>query len=131
MHRFLQRYTLYQIMLWSLVLSVLRWLLLAYFVGNWPTLIFAQCLHAASYGSFHAFSVEMVRRYFGRGLQGQGMALYSGVSYGAGGAVGAILSGLIWEMDSQLTFIMAAVCCALAIAISMLFNWFTQTQPSL
>lgn len=130
MHRFLQRFSLYQIMLWSLILSVLRWLLLAYFVDSWAILMFSQCLHAASYGSFHAFSVEMVRRYFGNGMQGQGMALYSGVSYGAGGAAGAILSGLLWETDPQLTFIMAAGCCLLAIAISVLFNKYSQPSPT-
>jgi PPP family 3-phenylpropionic acid transporter len=120
MHKLLQRFTLRQIMLASLVLSVARWLLIGFFADNWFILIFSQCLHAASFGSYHAFAVEMVRRYFGGGLEGQGMALYSGLSFGAGGAAGAILSGWLWEGDPELTFILAAIVCLLALVISLL-----------
>jgi PPP family 3-phenylpropionic acid transporter len=121
MHKLLQRYSLYAIMLVSLLLSVLRWLLIAFFVDNVALLIFAQCLHAASFGTFHAFAVEMVRRIFGGGLEGQGMALYSGLSFGGGGAVGAVLSGWLWDIDPMLIFIMAAVACLLATIIGGIF----------
>lgn len=120
MHRLLSRFSLRQIMLSSLALSVLRWWLLAYFVDSWPILVFSQCLHAATYGSYHAYAVEVVRRLFAGGLEGQGMALYSGVSFGAGGALGAVLSGWLWVISPQLTFMLAALCCVIAIAISLL-----------
>lgn len=118
MHRLLDRFSLKQIMLASLILSVIRWLLIAYYADNLAILMLAQCLHAATFGSYHAYAVEMVRRLFGGGLEGQGMALYSGLSFGAGGAVGAISTGWIWGISPQLTFILAALVCVLAIAVA-------------
>ncbi len=71
-------------------------------------LLIAQCLHAATFGSFHSAGVELVRRHFGHGHQGQGQALYSAVSFGAGGALGALLSGFAWELSPMLAFMLAA-----------------------
>lgn len=119
MHRLMRRFTLYQIMMASLLLSVLRWWLIAWFVDITLVLVFAQILHAASFGSFHAFAVEMIRRIFVGGLRGQGMALYSGLSFGAGGAAGAVLSGWMWEFDAGLTFVLAGFACLLALVIGI------------
>ncbi|MCR8922567.1 MFS transporter [Dasania sp. GY-MA-18] len=119
MYRLLHRFSLRHIMLGSIALSALRWLLIAYWADNTACLIIAQCLHAASFGSFHAFAVEMVRRCFSGGHQGQGMALYSGVSFGAGGALGAVLSGWAWDISQQYTFVAAALVCVLAFVIGL------------
>jgi PPP family 3-phenylpropionic acid transporter len=77
--------------------------------GVLPALIIAQCLHAASFGSFHVAGVELVRRHFGLAHQGQGQALYSAFSFGAGGALGALASGVLWEVDERLGFVLAAL----------------------
>ena len=118
MHRLLLRFTLRAIMLCSILLSALRWLLIAFFVDSLPILLLAQCLHAASFGTFHAFAVEMVRRSF-PGHEGQGMALYSGLSFGAGGAVGAVVSGWLWQHSPVGTFIAAAMICIIAFIIGL------------
>jgi PPP family 3-phenylpropionic acid transporter len=115
MHRVLAAYSLRNIVLWSLALSCLRWLLIAYFVEYPAVLFLAQCLHAASFGSYHAAGIEIIRRSF-TGHQGQGMALYSGVSFGLGGAAGAVLSGWAWDFSSVLCFTMAAVAAAIGFA---------------
>ncbi|MFT7406396.1 MFS transporter [Zhongshania sp.] len=117
MHRVLAAYSLRRIVLWSLALSCLRWLLIAYFVEYPAVLFFAQCLHAASFGSYHAAGIEIIRQSFA-GHQGQGMALYSGVSFGLGGAAGAVLSGWAWDFSSVFCFIMAAVAAAIGFAIA-------------
>ncbi len=41
--------------------------------------------------------------------QGQGQAVYAAVSFGAGGALGALLSGLLWDMSARLGFVVAAL----------------------
>lgn len=119
MHRLMRRFSLYQIMMASLILSMIRWWLIAFCVENIPLLVFAQILHAASFGSFHAFAVEMIRRIFVGGLRGQGMALYSGLSFGAGGAVGAVLSGWLWQYNAELTFFLAGLACLLALLMGV------------
>ena len=118
MHRLILRFSLRAIMLGSILLSAIRWLLIAFCVESLPVLLFAQCLHAASFGTFHAFAVEMVRRSF-PGHEGQGMALYSGLSFGAGGAVGAVASGWLWQLSPVSTFIAAAMICIIAFAVGI------------
>ena len=117
MHRVLAAYSLRAIVLWSLALSCLRWLLIAYFVEYPWVLFIAQCLHAASFGSYHAAGIEIIRLCF-VGHHGQGMALYSGLSFGLGGAVGAVLSGWAWDVSGVLCFVAAAVAAAAALLIA-------------
>ncbi len=116
MPRLLSRFALRSILLASLLLAALRWLLIALFVDFLPVLLFAQCLHAASFASHHAAAIEIVRRLF-RAHPGQGMAMYSGVSYGAGAAAGALLSGVFWSISPVGTFIGAVVVALIAVAL--------------
>lgn len=130
MHRLLQRFSLRHIMFASFFLSSLRWFLIAYLADELAVLLFAQILHAASFGTAHAFAVELVRKYFAGGLEGQGMALYSGLSFGAGGAVGAVLSGWVWETQPAATFVAAGLCCALALVVSFWVQTETASMAS-
>jgi PPP family 3-phenylpropionic acid transporter len=118
MHRLYNRYTLRFILLASLGLAALRWLVIAFCVDSLPMLLIAQCLHAATFASYHAVAIELVRRLFAGGLEGRGMALYSGVCWGGGAALGAVGSGLLWSISEPLTFVAAAVASLLAWAIA-------------
>lgn len=120
MHRVMARYSLRHILLATWVLAAVRWVMTGYGVESLPVLLLAQCLHAASFGSFHAAGIEMMRRFFAHGHQGQGQALYSGLSYGAGGAVGAILAGYAWDIAPQATFLLATVVSVLALLLTLL-----------
>ncbi|MFE8069738.1 MFS transporter [Marinobacteraceae bacterium S3BR75-40.1] len=95
MHRVLGRFTLRRIALVAMALTVLRWILIASSSDELPVLLFAQLLHAASFGAMHAISIHFIHSHFGVGHQGQGQALYSGLSFGAGGATGAWLAGVL------------------------------------
>ncbi len=102
----------------SAAVGIARWLLIGYFPENMFILIIAQTFHAFTFASYHAASVEWVRRYFGLNFQGKGQALYSAISFGLGGSIGAILSGWLWT-DNQSVFwlyswIMASVLSLLA-----------------
>lgn len=117
MARILYRWTLRSIMAVSLGLAVLRWLLIGYWPDHLAILLIAQCLHAATFGSYHAYAVEMVRRLFAGGHEGQGMALYAGVSYGGGSALGALGAGWLWDWSPSASFAFAAAAAALALAL--------------
>lgn len=120
MHHVLNRWSIREIMLFSLLLSALRWVLIGAYPDNLQVLLFAQLLHAASFGSFHAVAIEFVRRYFAGGHQGQGQAIYSGLSFGVGGALGALFSGFVWQHSPALSFYLAGLACALAFALCWL-----------
>jgi len=97
MHRWVPRFGLRNLLLASLGLTVLRWTLIGQFPELIAVMVFAQVLHAASFGVYHAVAIQLIHRYFTGRNQGRGQALYSSVSFGAGGAVGSFISGLGWE----------------------------------
>lgn len=119
MPRLLHRCTLTSIMVCSLGLAVLRWIVIGYWADHLALLLVAQCLHAVTFGSYHAYAVEMVRRLFADGHEGQGMALYSGLSFGGGGAIGALGAGWLWDWSASATFACAALAAALALLLGI------------
>ncbi len=121
MHRILPRFGVANILMASLALAAVRWLMIGFGVDSWPVLLIAQLLHAATFGSFHAAAIEYVRQRFDGGYQGQGQAMYSAVSFGAGGAVGAAASGLLWDSNPIWAFVMASAASVAAFVLAWLF----------
>ena len=109
MHRIMLKFSIESLLLFSLVLAVIRWLFIAFFVDSLILLLFAQILHAATFGMFHSAAIEFVRQNF-KGHEGQGQALYSSVSFGAGGAFGAFISGVFWDISPTACFVFASAC---------------------
>jgi len=121
MHRLLARWHPGNIMLISLLLAAIRWLLIGLIPHSMPVLVFAQILHAASFGSFHAASIAWLHGTFKGGNAGQGQALYSSIGFGAGWAAGATLSGLVWERWQGSSFIFASLLALVAALLAMRF----------
>ncbi len=96
MPRLLPRFGPRRLMLAALALAALRWLLIGHFARDLPVLLFAQSLHAFSFGVFHAVSIHLIHQFFPGSLQGRGQALYSSLSFGAGNAVGSLAAGYLW-----------------------------------
>ncbi len=118
MHRILPRVGVRGLVLAALVLTTMRWWLIGCYADNLPVLLFAQCLHAFSFGAFHAAAIDWVHRYFGARHAGKGQALYSSASFGAGSAVGALLSGVLWDAAGPVTaYAVAAWVAALCLLI--------------
>jgi len=108
------------LLLASLWLTVLRWLLIGLFVDHLALLLVAQVLHAASFGVYHAAAIHLVHRFFPGRYQGRGQALYSSLSFGAGGALGSFIGGYSWvALGAEWTYLGAAL---LALA-GALISW--------
>ena len=106
----------------SLLVAVIRWILTAWFVDNPLVLALSQTLHAATFGLFHAVSIYYIHHYFTGRLQGRGQALYSSVSFGAGGALGSLLSGYSWDiLGPTMTYMFSSGSVLLALIISLIF----------
>lgn len=93
----LKRFSLKGLLLTSLIISAIRWFLIAYYPENVWVIIFAQLLHAITFGVHHAVAIQLIHHFFQGQHQGRGQAIYSSLSFGAGGALGALWSGYIWE----------------------------------
>lgn len=110
MHPLIERFGAARLFVLSMFLTALRWIMLGTWVHNVPMLLLAQVLHAATYGLFHASAIHLVHHQFPGRLQGRGQALYSGLSFGVGGALGSLLSGYGWEfLGETYTFYAATV----------------------
>ncbi|WLQ15483.1 MFS transporter [Hahella aquimaris] len=121
MHRLLGRYSLYVIVVSCLLLTALRWSGVALLAEHWWVLVLTQALHAASFGGLHAAAIEFVHRAFPKEYAGQGQAMYSAVSFGVGGAIGANVSGAIYDpLGATFTFLAAAGVCLLSAIILIL-----------
>jgi len=97
MSQLVHRFGLRSLMLWTAVMTALRWLLIGLLPESLSIMLFAQLLHAASFGVFHATAIALFHKFFIGRHQGRGQALYSSLSFGAGGAFGALYSGMAWD----------------------------------
>jgi len=119
MHKLVPRFGLKRLLVNSLLLAALRWVIIAFFPMSTPLMVVAQLLHAASFGVYHAVAIQLIHEYFVGQHQGKGQALYSSVSFGAGGAIGSLYAGYTWEsLGSTTTFMIAAVVSLLAAYIA-------------
>lgn len=110
MPKIMAKLSLKNILLISLALAVLRFTMIGVAVDNLVLLLIAQSLHAATFGSFHAASVELVAQFFNGRHQAKGQAIYNSVTYGLGGAIGGIAGGYALQYwGGQLAFLLTAV----------------------
>lgn len=97
MPRMLAYCSLHALLVASTVAAVLRWSALALAPEQLGVVLAAQLLHAGTFGLNHAAAIQLIHRYFVGRLQGRGQGLYSSLSFGLGGAVGAAAGGLLWD----------------------------------
>jgi MFS transporter, PPP family, 3-phenylpropionic acid transporter len=122
MHRLLRGYGARNMLLASLALAVVRWILIGNFPQSLGIILCAQILHAATFGTFHAAAIHLVHHYFTGEHQGRGQALYSSLSFGAGGALGTLASGFLWESAGpSVAFDVSALLSLLALVIA--WHW--------
>lgn len=122
MHRFLKPDRFRLLLIASCVITGLRWVMIGYFAHNLPILVLAQTLHAVSFGLFHGVAVSMTHRYFTGRHQHRGQALYGSISFGAGGAVGSLLSGYgMTGLGPTGTYVLAGVVVWMAALIALVW----------
>ncbi|EIJ35940.1 MFS transporter [Thiothrix nivea] len=122
MHRLIHRFGAARLFMLAMFLTGLRWVVLGTWVDDMPVLMISQGLHAATYGLFHASAIHLIHHQFPGKLQGRGQALYSGLSYGAGGAMGSLLSGYAWEyLGSAQTFYAATLVVGVGWLLAMVY----------
>ena len=76
---FFARFTSRQLLLAAYLVAALRFALIAYWPVFW-VLLFAQLMHAVTFGVHHSASIKMLQIWFHGPLQARGQALDSTVS---------------------------------------------------
>ncbi|MDC7691228.1 MFS transporter [Vogesella indigofera] len=127
MPRLMARFTLEQLMLASLLVTALRFVLIALLLAQPAVAVFAQTLHAFTFGVHHAAAVGLIHRYFAEQHQARGQGLYVIASFGIGGSAGGLLGGVLWPYGGvTLTFAVSAV----VTFIGVLVSWRWLRTPS-
>lgn len=95
----------------SILLTALRWYLVGHFAQSNTALVLSQLIHALSFGLYHSASIAFIQRHFNANQQSRGQAVYIGGVYGAGGALGAYIAGVLWlnGEGAMTTFDFAAI----------------------
>lgn len=122
MKTLLRKFSLRAILLVSIVLAIGRWLMIGWGADCLGVLIFAQLLHAATFGSTHVAAIHLVHNYFGQQHQGKGQALYGSFCMGLGGMLGSLSSGYYWELLApEFIYSICAACCSMALLIAYIW----------
>ncbi|MFL0799928.1 MAG: MFS transporter [Agarilytica sp.] len=127
-----KKFSLFSLLYFSFLMTALRWLVIGAFPENIPLVMLAQLVHALSFGVVHAVAIQFIKSTFSDRSQGQAQAFYSASSFGGGAALGAYLSGLLWDISPQLTFNLAALSavCAWLLCVVFLRNRIGAPIPS-
>ncbi|MDP3539929.1 MAG: MFS transporter [Azonexus sp.] len=97
MARLSRRFSLHTILLACFAAAVLRFLLMGWGVESVSIMVLVQLMHGLTFGAYHASSIAAVNAWFPGRAQARGQALYSSLSFGAGGLLGALISGATWD----------------------------------
>lgn len=97
MPRLAHHYGYTRVLMASFALAVLRFMLIGWGVDILSLLLIAQILHAATFGAYHAASLGLVHEIFQGRHQSKGQAMFGSLTYGAGGVLGGLVSGPIWQ----------------------------------
>ena len=118
MPRLVSSFGLRRILLASFALAALRFTLIGWGVGSLLVIVFAQTLHAASFGSYHAASVALTHQFFPGRHQAKGQALYTSISFGLGGTLGGLMSAYAWEsIGPSWAFTLSGLCALAAMLV--------------
>ena len=110
MARLSRRFSLRAILLACFAAAVIRFLMMGWGVESVAIMVVVQLLHGLTFGAYHAASIAAVNQWFSGRAQGRGQALYSSLSFGAGGLLGALISGRTWDLlGSGWTFTLASL----------------------
>lgn len=102
----------------SFVLTVARFLIVGWGVESMPLLLFAQVLHAFTFGTYHAAAIALIHQHFRGRHQARGQALYNSLAFGAGGTLGSLYAGAAWDaLGAAWTFTLAAGCALAALEV--------------
>jgi len=103
----LAKYSLRNILIFTTASASFRWLLLATFPTSILALFIAQSTHALNFALFYSASIAYVYNSYAQKNLAQQFLL--GVGFGLGGALGAMVAGWIYDLNSNYLFAFEAI----------------------
>jgi PPP family 3-phenylpropionic acid transporter len=120
MPRLFKKFSINDFFLFCFFVAALRFFLVYVGYESLWILVVAQIMHAITFGMFHVAGIAATNKLFIGEYRSRGQALYSSVGFGAGGASGTLVSGLVWEsFGGAATFGMSAVTSLLGVVLML------------
>jgi PPP family 3-phenylpropionic acid transporter len=94
---------LLNIIRFTILATAIRWLLVFLYPQNLYIMFFAQSIHALSFALFHSASISFLFHLYKNKPLAQQM--FSGLSYGLGSLLGALISGYIYQYLPKYLFL--------------------------
>ena len=111
------------VLLVSLAVAAVRFVLIGWQADNLAVLLFAQLLHAFTFGTYHASALALVHHHFTGRNQARGQAFYNSFAFGVGGSLGSLYSGAAWDVwGAGITFTLASACALAGVLLFALFG---------
>lgn len=122
MNVLLHRLGVRNILIVSFAAAVLRFAMIGWAVEWLLVLVAAQLLHGLTFGAYHAAAIAAVNRWFPGRCQARGQALYSSVSFGAGGLAGGLFSGWSWDrLGAAQTYVWSSAFAAVGLFVVVMW----------
>ena len=114
----LRRFSIPTIISFSLGCAVVRFLIIGWLAQSTLLMALAQVMHAATFGAHHAAALAAIHHFFRGRTQSRGQALYTSFGFGAGGVLGGLASGWLWQhTNPAVTFTCASGVALIALLV--------------
>ncbi len=102
----LKNFNLLTLLLISTLSGVFRWIVVALFPSNLVLIMVSQATHALSFALYYTAAIAYVYTLYSQKRLAQ--QFFLGISFGLGGAIGAIVSGIIYKYSPNGLFLFEA-----------------------
>ncbi len=109
----LKRFKLLTLLILTTSSAIFRWLLVAFYPKSITLMLIAQATHALNFALYYTAAIAYVYTLYKQKQLAQ--QFFLGLSFGLGGALGAIISGVIYKISPSGLFIFEAFIALLAV----------------
>lgn len=95
--RLFDRLSAMRLLAFSFIVCGLRFAMIGASDGVLWVLVWAQLMHAVTFGLHHSASMAVLHRWFEPAQQARAQAAFIVVSYGLGGSAGGLAAGALWQ----------------------------------
>lgn len=115
--KLMTKFSIKTLLIFCLVITCGRWLMVAYGINHWIVIALSQLLHAFTFALFHAAAIQFIHQHFIQEHQNQAQALYISLGLGLGAGLGVWICGLLWQYTGVITWgwIFATICAFLSL----------------
>ncbi len=121
--KMIRRFGLFNVLLFTTALSILRWSIYA-FVPSIALILILFFLQGLTFGVFFAAAVHFIKVTVSPKIRSTAITLYSSMSLGIGGVIGSFIGGYLYDsFNIQAVYIFLSLTAFLALLVLIVMKW--------